>query len=121
MKYLPRDSPRLILENDEVVHENGNIPKSATLALGMCLETLLVVPSVGQAFKQYSHEDIVMERMRDLSKTGVEGSASPAADQDNCPGRLQTDTGLWTGAGAPIWRNGSRGQSSGKFDHFLVA
>jgi hypothetical protein len=71
--YLPRDSPHLILENDEVVHENGNIPKSATLALGMCLETLLVAPSVGQAFKQYSHEDIVMERMRDLSKTGVEG------------------------------------------------
>jgi hypothetical protein len=72
VKYLPHDSPHLILENDEVAHENGSIPKSAILALGMCFGKLVLAPSVGQRFKQYIH-DVVMEGMRDLSKTGVEG------------------------------------------------
>ncbi len=38
----------------------------------MCFEKLVLAPRVGQRFKQYIH-DMVMERMRDLSKTEVEG------------------------------------------------
>jgi hypothetical protein len=72
VRHLPSDSPHLILENDEVALENGNIPKSATIALGMCLKTLLIVPCVGEAFKQDIH-DFVMRSTGDLSKTGVEG------------------------------------------------
>jgi hypothetical protein len=72
VKDLAPDSPHRVLENDEVAHDNGNIPKSATLALGMCFKILLVAPNVGQAFKQYVH-DIVMRRMLRLSKGGIEG------------------------------------------------
>ncbi|MGH6794342.1 MAG: hypothetical protein ACREDH_03890 [Methylocella sp.] len=71
VRTLPTDSPHLMLENDEVIPENGNIPKSATLVLGMCLKTILLTPCISERFKCYIH-GIVMRRMRDLNRNGIE-------------------------------------------------
>ncbi len=49
---LPVTSSQLTLENERVDHENNNIPKSAILALGMCLRDLLLAEKVGARFKQ---------------------------------------------------------------------
>lgn len=40
-------------ENDRVDHENGNIPKSAAIALGMCVNTIVMSDRIGDRFKGY--------------------------------------------------------------------
>lgn len=40
-------------ENDRVDHENGNIPKSAAIALGMCVKTIIQSNRISDRFKQY--------------------------------------------------------------------
>lgn len=69
---LPESSPHLAPENQNLTHENGNIPKSASLALGSCLETLLTADCVSERFKNYIHE-MVMSTIRHMSKKGPVG------------------------------------------------
>lgn len=40
-------------ENNRVDHENGNIPKSAAIALGMCVKTIILSDRMSARFKQY--------------------------------------------------------------------
>ncbi|WP_315805391.1 hypothetical protein [Bradyrhizobium sp. SZCCHNS3002] len=66
IKDVPRDSPHLAL-NDNLAHQNGNIPKSAILALASCLESLLTAESVDDRFKKRIH-GMVMHTLRELSQ-----------------------------------------------------
>ena len=72
VRILQPGSPHLVPVNDNLTHENGNIPKSAALALGSCLEFLLTADSVSERFKEYIH-DIVIRTMRHKSKGGLWG------------------------------------------------
>ena len=49
---LPDNSPHLRLESERASHDNGNIPKSAILALSECLSTVLRADKIGDGFKQ---------------------------------------------------------------------
>ncbi len=66
VQLLPSCSPYLSPESDSLTHENGNIPKSATLALGSCLEKLLTADCITERFKAYIH-DIVIRTVEQMS------------------------------------------------------
>ncbi|MBV8891619.1 hypothetical protein [Bradyrhizobium sp.] len=72
IKDIPKNSPHLAPADDNLTHENGNIPKSATLALASCLESLLTANSVDERFKRSIH-DMVIGALRRLSHAGVGG------------------------------------------------
>lgn len=69
---IPNNSPHLTPDHDNLAHENGNIPKSAILALASCLESLLTADSVDERFKKSIH-GVVMGALRRLSHAGVAG------------------------------------------------
>ena len=48
---VPEGSPHRRPTNDRVDNENGNIPKSAAIALGLCLQTTLMSDRVSRAVK----------------------------------------------------------------------
>jgi hypothetical protein len=72
VKFLGSISPHFKPANGDLTHENANIPKSAVLALGTCLGTLLTSECVGEHFKSYIH-NIVMRTLRHLETRGGEG------------------------------------------------
>jgi len=72
IKDLPRHSPHLSPNNDDLTHDNGNIPKSAILALASCLESLLTADAVSVRVKESIH-DIVIRTLRDISHAKVGG------------------------------------------------
>jgi hypothetical protein len=53
VRDLPIDSPHANLENIDVDHENGNIVKSAIIALGMSIKYLFLSPNVSEKFEAY--------------------------------------------------------------------
>lgn len=53
IRDLPPDQENIVLEDDALTHENGNIIKSSILALGMCLKTILVTESITTRLKSY--------------------------------------------------------------------
>jgi hypothetical protein len=67
IKDIPKNSPHLALDNHNLTHQNGNIPKSAILALGPCLESVLTAESVDECFKKSIH-GMVMHTLRELSQ-----------------------------------------------------
>jgi hypothetical protein len=69
---LPAGSPHLTFENAEATHENGNIPKSAALALGDCLRILVTSKNIGEEFQVYIY-DIVVGQIRRLQRSGAQG------------------------------------------------
>ncbi|MCK9544121.1 MAG: hypothetical protein M0R03_19050 [Novosphingobium sp.] len=56
-------------ENDRVDHENGNIPKSAAIALGMSMKTLILSDRISDGFKEYILE-IAVRTVSDLPPSG---------------------------------------------------
>ena len=62
---MPKNQSNIILETSRVSHENGNIPKSAMIALGQVFSTVLVSNSISQRFKTYLAE-IAFSRYFDL-------------------------------------------------------
>jgi hypothetical protein len=66
---LSAGSPHRRLQNTRVDHENGNIPKSAILALGSCLFALWRAENVGHRFKMTIY-NTVMHLIGDLLRTG---------------------------------------------------
>jgi len=72
VKNLPEDSPHRIVDNVLPQHANDNIPKSAALALGSCLDTLLRAPNVDERFRRYIH-DIVLRAIREFARDGSQG------------------------------------------------
>ena len=69
VRDLPEGSSQLMLDNERVDHENGNIPKSAILALGMCLRDLLLAGNVGDRFKG-TVVDLVIRTIGNLPQNG---------------------------------------------------
>lgn len=69
---LPDESPHLVLENERASHENGNIPKSAIIALGDCLRQVLMSDETSDRFKCYLAEIV----FRTLDKLPREGTRS---------------------------------------------
>ena len=67
---LPDTSSQLMMKDERVVHENGNIPKSAILALGTCLKTLLLAPNVGDRFKR-TIVSLVARAVDELPRNGA--------------------------------------------------
>ena len=59
-----------MMKDERVVHENGNIPKSAILALGTCLKTLLLAPNVGDRFKR-TIVSLVARAVDELPRNGA--------------------------------------------------
>ncbi|MGY4396434.1 hypothetical protein ACVWZA_001614 [Sphingomonas sp. UYAg733] len=66
---VPTDSRHRLPDNDRVDHENGNIPKSAALAMGMCLKTVMLSARIGDRFKQ-SILELALGTVRDMSPDG---------------------------------------------------
>ncbi len=56
-------------ENDRVDHENGNIPKSAAIALGMCVKTIVLSDRITDRFKQYILE-IALRTVNEMAPSG---------------------------------------------------
>lgn len=69
---LPAESPHLTFKNMMAAHENGNIPKSAALALGDCLRILVTSENIGEKFQIYIY-DIVVRQIRRFQRHGVQG------------------------------------------------
>jgi hypothetical protein len=69
VNHLPESSSQLTLDNERIDHENGNIPKSAILALGTCLRDLLLAETVGERFKQ-TIVDLVISGVGQLPRKG---------------------------------------------------
>tara|TARA_B100000678_G_scaffold276618_2_gene269643 strand:+ start:223 stop:1854 length:1632 start_codon:yes stop_codon:yes gene_type:complete len=57
-------------ENDRVEHENGNIPKSAAIALGMSVRTIVVSERISDRFKEYILA-ISLRTVNDLPRNGA--------------------------------------------------
>lgn len=57
----------LLMENEELCHDNGSIPKSAALAIGDIVNQILMSENIQAKFKIYIVE-IVMRSVRDFSK-----------------------------------------------------
>ena len=62
---LPQDSPHRTMENRRALHENGNIPKSAAIALGQCMRHLMLAPNVSERVRASNYHTI-MRHLRDL-------------------------------------------------------
>ena len=56
-------------ENDRVAHENDNIPKSAAIALGMSMKTLILSDRISDRYKEYILE-IAIRTVSDLPPSG---------------------------------------------------
>lgn len=67
---LPDDSPHLGLKSIRATHQNGNIPKSAIIALGDCLRQVLLSDEVSDAFKA-TLCDLVFSALDKLPDTGA--------------------------------------------------
>lgn len=50
---LPVVQENIVLRSEQFDHENSNIPKSAIIALGMCLGDVMVADSVDEHFRAY--------------------------------------------------------------------
>ena len=70
---LPAGSSQGTLDSENVSHENNNIPKSAILALGSCLEDFLLAENVGERFKG-TICDMVFSCIDRLPQSGKEGA-----------------------------------------------
>lgn len=66
---VPADNPHRVPDNDRVDHENDNIPKSAAIAMGMCLKTVMLSNRIGDRFKQYIFE-LALGTVRDMASDG---------------------------------------------------
>jgi hypothetical protein len=64
---VPIDQPNVKLNNNRVDHENGNIPKSAILAMGQVLHYVIKSDSLDMKFRSYLLE-IALCSVRDLSR-----------------------------------------------------
>ena len=62
---LPQNSPHRTMENRRALHENGNIPKSAAIALGQCMRHLMLAPNVSARVRDSNYHTI-MRHLRDL-------------------------------------------------------
>lgn len=69
VERLPADSPHLVLESNRASHENGNIPKSAIIALGDCFRQVLLTEALSDRFRRYIAE-IVFRCMATLPRVG---------------------------------------------------
>lgn len=70
VRYLPSSSPHLSLKSIAATHENGNIPKSAIIALSDCLRLLLGSDKVSDRFRQTIVEDLVLNTLSKLPSDG---------------------------------------------------
>lgn len=129
---LPDDSPHLGLESIRATHQNGNIPKSAIIALGDCLRQVLLSDEVSDAFKA-TLCDLVFSALDKLPDTGTRAgfrasfiasliSGGPLLMSDHLPrlysafgdldhvlrGRLQ-DAQTAMEAGLKMWKSGRSG------------
>lgn len=73
VKGVPPDQPNVVLDNDRVDYENGNIPKSAILALGQVLHSVMESNSLDTRFKAYLL-GIALRSLRDLA---IEAKTKP--------------------------------------------
>ena len=64
-KEVPTDQENIVLNNENLSHENGNIPKSSVLALVQVLRYILLSSTVTLSFKVYILE-IVLMTLKDL-------------------------------------------------------
>ncbi|GAA0195376.1 hypothetical protein QOZ96_000038 [Brevundimonas nasdae] len=74
---LPADSPHLVLQSNRAVTQNGNIPKSAIIALGDCLRQVLLADAVSDRFKRNLSEIVfrcIAKLPRDGDKRGFRES-----------------------------------------------
>lgn len=65
VQYIPKNQPNIILKTSTVSHENGNIPKSAIIALGQVFSEVFVSNAIHRRFKTYLAE-IAFSRYFDL-------------------------------------------------------
>lgn len=65
-------SPHRAPDNDRVDHENGNIPKSAALALGIAMRTIVMSERIDNDVKK-NLLDMSVRSFRELSKEGGAG------------------------------------------------
>lgn len=66
VENLPDSSPHKKVASTFATHENNNIPKSAALALGMCLPHIILSGKISERVKSSIHGN-VMRKMRDLT------------------------------------------------------
>ncbi|MFI5398899.1 MAG: hypothetical protein ACHQ9S_25495 [Candidatus Binatia bacterium] len=64
---LPPTQENVALRNEMIDHENGNIPKSAILALGICLRSVMLADAIDERFRAYLL-DVVLRAYFDLLK-----------------------------------------------------
>jgi hypothetical protein len=69
---LPPNSTHLVIESVLPNHENGNIPKSAVLALGRCVGLFVVAENAGYRFRAYLFSMVV----RLIGRCAVDGDRS---------------------------------------------
>lgn len=73
VERLPENSPHLnISQFKKFGNDNGNIPVSAAVALGSCMETIANSNKLGDRFAGYMHE-CIMRDMRSLPHNGEQG------------------------------------------------
>lgn len=58
LQYLPNDQDNTILENFHANHENGNIPKSAIIALSQCARDVVMSENIHDHFKSYLIDNV---------------------------------------------------------------
>lgn len=71
----PNGQKNLVLKRADTNHENGNIVKSALLALGLCLKSLIEADNVGAPLKQ-SVFDLCLGLFRDINRDETRGYAN---------------------------------------------
>jgi len=59
VEKVPGDQSNIVLKNDRVDHENSNIPKSAILALGQVIHSVMQANSLEMKFKSYLLETAI--------------------------------------------------------------
>jgi len=64
---VPEDQANVVLENEHADHENGNIPKSAILALGMTMRHVIEAATLSVPFKAYLLEMLLRAYFEMLS------------------------------------------------------
>jgi hypothetical protein len=65
IEHIPLDQPNIVLESAAATHENGNIPKSAMLALGRVFKEVHTSDNIDDKFRRYLTE-VVFRRYFDL-------------------------------------------------------
>lgn len=66
VKGVDANQPNVVLKSEQLNHENGNIPKSAILALGQVMRSVMESDSLDTKFKAYLL-DIALRALRDLA------------------------------------------------------